>query len=80
MTYHEKLVFYATAKRARVGTIGKIEDGNFVDYFVGKLRGKIVSKDDRTYKFVSKTDALNCARDFRKNCRTDAVKLGLLSA
>ena len=46
MTYHEKLVFYANAPRLSIGTIGNIENGNFVNYFVGKLRGKIVSTDN----------------------------------
>ena len=77
MTNEEKTVFYATAPRAYAGTISQIIDGNFVTYWVGKLRGKIVSLPGGQYKFDTKQEAIECAKSFRKSCIDDAKRLGL---
>ena len=78
MTYEEKLVFYATAKRATVGTIHQLVDRDFKRYFVGKLRGKIVSRiGDGQFKFDNPADAIDCAKGFRDNSRQLARTLNL---
>ncbi|ABL01315.1 hypothetical protein Ppro_3724 (plasmid) [Pelobacter propionicus DSM 2379] len=77
--YQKKLIFYATAKRITVGTITQIEDGNFVTSFVGKLRGKIVSRpEDGAYKFSTQTEARECAHSFRQKAQVEARNLGLI--
>ena len=77
MTKEKKLKFYATAPRAYAGTISQIVDGNLVTYWVGKLRGRIVSTTGNNYKFVTKNEALDCARRFRELCRDEAEILGI---
>lgn len=77
MTFHEKLKFYATG-RPTVGTLSQIVDGEFVDYFVGKVRSIIVTNKNGEYKFNDTKSALQCAIEFRNNCRKDATELGLL--
>ncbi len=77
MTKEEKLQFYATAPRAYAGTISQIVDGDFRTYWVGKLRGKIVSTVGNEYKFDTKEEAINCARNFRNICRREAKELGI---
>lgn len=54
-TYHKTLIFYATAPRAYVGTIGQLDtsERTIRTWYVGKLRGKIVSRPgDNEYKFA----------------------------
>lgn len=80
MNNSEKLLFYALAKRATTGVISQIVGGRIVDYFVGKLNGKIVSDENDEYKFYTKDYALKCARDFRARCKRDAITQGLLKA
>lgn len=77
MSYDEKLVYYGTAPRAYTGTITQIVDRDFVTYYVGKLRGKIVGRTDK-YKFTDKAAALETARGFREECREEAQQKGLL--
>ena len=77
MTKREKIKFYATAPRAYAATISQIEDGDFVQYWVGKLRGRIVSYKGQQYKFKTKDEAIECARRFRQSCRDDAERLGI---
>ena len=72
MSYHEKLVFYATAKRASVGTLSQIVDGDFKKFFVGKLNGKIVSRyPDNEYRFDTPREALEAARSFRNHAQKE---------
>ena len=72
MTFGERLAYYATAKRITVGTIHQFIDGNFTRFFVGKLRGRIVSRpEDGQYKFADKESAYLAADAFR----ADAKKL-----
>ncbi len=76
MTKEEKIAFYATARRAYAGTINQIVDGDVVTYWVGKLRGNIVSFEDE-YKFITQEEAVECARKFRKMCLRKARQLNL---
>lgn len=70
MTFGERLQYYATAKRITVGTIHQFIDGDFKRFFVGKLRGRIVSRiGDGQYKFDNKDDAYECAAGFRDNSK-----------
>lgn len=76
MSYKEKLVFYATAKRASVGTISQIVDGDFRKFFVGKLNGRIVSRHpDNEYRFETAKEALEAARSFRGNCQNQLNRI-----
>lgn len=78
MTYNERVLFYAQAPRATVGTITQIVDGDFKKFFVGKLRGRIVSRiGDDQYKFESELEAKSCAIGFRDHSRKLAGELGL---
>ena len=77
MTYDQKLVDYATAPKATAGIISQIEDGNFVNYWCGKLRGKFVQVGP-TWKASTKQQALKSARLFREKCRHEAKAKGLL--
>lgn len=76
--YKEKLLHYATAKRATAGQITNIVDGDFVTMWAGKLNGVFVKLDDE-FKKDTKEEALDVARRYRKHCIDEAVKLGLLS-
>ena len=67
MNYQEKLQHYASAKRITVQVIHQFEGGDFVRYFCGKLRGKIVSTNNG-YKFKTKQDAWQNAFNFRADC------------
>ena len=77
MTKEEKIKYYATAPRAYTGTISPIVNGDFRTYWVGKLRGKIVSTVGSDYKFDTKDEAIACARNFRDICRREAKELGI---
>jgi len=77
MNKEEKIKHYATAPRATAVTISRIVDGNLKSYWVGKLRGVIVSFAGNEYKFNTKKEALNCAREFRSACIKRAKKLGI---
>ena len=77
MSKEEKIRFYATAPRATVGTISQIVDRDFRTYFVGKLRGRIVSGADGEYRHSTKEAALECARWFRRMAREEAAKAGI---
>ncbi|MGJ8680482.1 hypothetical protein [Paraglaciecola sp.] len=76
-TYEEKLIHYATAPRASAGKITQIVNGAFVDYWVGKLRGKFVKIGDE-FKFNNKQDAINLARRYREDCKQEAIKKSLI--
>lgn len=75
-TKAERVKFFATAPRASAGKIRQLEDGEFRTYWVGKLRGHIVSDPDTEmrYRFGSKDDALDCARRFREHARKEMEK------
>ena len=65
--YQERLNYFATAKRIDTQVISQYIDGDFINFYVGKLRGKIVGGKD-TYKFKEKADAISNARNFRQSC------------
>lgn len=77
MTKKEKIKLYASAPRAYAGTISQIVDGDFVTYWVGKLRGRIVSLAGGEYKFGTKNEAIDCARRFRMKCIEKAKDLDI---
>jgi len=77
VTKEEKIKHYATAKRATAGTISQLIDGNFKTYWVGKLRGMVVSYAGKNYKFDTKEKALECARSFRQSCIDEANSKGI---
>ena len=79
LTYDQKLIHYATAPKASAGIISQIENGDFVNYWCGKLRGKFVQVGP-TWKAANKQQALDSARLFREQCRTEAKAKGLLPA
>lgn len=79
LTYDQKLVFYATAKKATAAIISQIENGDFVNYWCGKLRGKFVQVGP-DWKAATKQQAIESARLFREQCRTEAQAKGLLPA
>ena len=64
----ERAKFYAEAPRATAGRISQIEGGKFVDFWVGKLRGRVVSMNDG-WRWATKDEALDCARRFRENAK-----------
>ncbi len=78
MTYEEKLLHYATAPRATAGKITQIIDGNFVDFWAGRLRGVFVSMGGE-WKFKTKDEAIELARKYRQGCIDEAVAKGILS-
>lgn len=78
LSYNEKVLYFAGAKRATVGTISQIVDRNIVSFFVGKLRGMIVSTSDGQYKFTTKEEAISCAREFRSWSNKIAREMGLI--
>lgn len=77
LAYEDKVLFFAMAKRATVGQIGQIVDGNIVNFYVGKLRGMIVTGTDGQYKFGQREDAMACAKEFRSMAREKATEMGL---
>lgn len=79
LAYKEKVLFFANAKRATVGQIGQIIDGDIVNFHVGKLRGMIVTRSDGQFKFDNKAEALACAKDFRTMSLKKASEMGLIS-
>lgn len=70
MNYKEKLKFYAGARRADAVKLHRVVDGNFVPYWVGTLRGKLVTIDS-TIKHHDRESAVNDARAFRESCRQE---------
>lgn len=76
-TYEEKLLHYATAPRATAGKLTQYENGNFVDYWAGRLRGVFVKMGDE-FKFNNKQDALDLARRYKASCIAEAKDKGLL--
>lgn len=78
MSRDERIIHWATAPRATVGTIGKLIDRDIRTYFVGKLRGKIVSRiGDGEYKFNTAKEAMDCARSFRAHSLKLAKEMNL---
>lgn len=77
-TFKQKVLYYATAPRATIGQISQIVNGDIVDFFVGKLRGIIVSTPDSRYKFGTPEEAKVCAITFRVNARSVATERGWL--
>lgn len=77
MTKEQKIQHYATAKRATAGKITQIVNRKFKSFWVGKLRGTIVSHSDGNYRFNDRQAALECARGVRGRCRTFAKQLGI---
>lgn len=71
----DKVIHYATAKRITTGRISQIVDGDFKSYWVGKLRGMIVSRSDGEYRFDTESDAYAAAHEFRERCREKASRL-----
>jgi len=78
MTYEEKLIHYATAPRATAGKLTQFIDGNFVDYWAGRLRGVFVKIGDE-FKFNNKQDAINLAKRYRQDCINEAKAKGLIN-
>ena len=72
-TYKEKLIWYATAPRATAGKLTQYENGNFVTYWAGKLRGTFVMIGGE-FKFNNKLDAINLARRYRESCAEELAK------
>jgi len=77
LTYEQKLIHYATAPRASAGIICQIENGDTVNHWCGKLRGKFVQTGPN-WKKASKQKALESAHLFREDCRAEAKAKGLL--
>lgn len=56
--------------RTTVGQISIYNGMNFVDFFVGKLRGQIVScPENNNFKWLTRQAAWNCAVRFRDHAR-----------
>ena len=70
----DKVSYYARARKVAVGRITQLVGGNFRSYWVGKLRGMIVSRDDGEYRFETEEDARAAAEQFLARCRA-ALKL-----
>lgn len=70
MTQQERAECWATAKRATAGTITQREQGNFRTYWVGRLRGMNITRPDGVWKFDTKEEALEAARQFREFARS----------
>lgn len=70
MSYQEKLKFYAEAKRSDAVKLHRVVNGDFVPYWVGTLRGKLVTLDS-TIKHHDRESAVNDARAFRESCRRE---------
>ena len=66
----EKLKFYASAKRAGAKKYSLYENGDFVNYWAGTLRGNLVTMDAKV-KHKARQDALDDARKFRESCRKE---------
>lgn len=71
-TKMEKLVFYANAKRASAIMIHKVEDGDFIPYWVGRLNGRCVTMNSDV-KHKRRDQAVEDARRFRESCRRELV-------
>lgn len=69
LSRRKKCKFFAT-RRITVGKISQYVNGQFVDYFVGKIGGKIISRNDE-YKFTNREDAINLALWFKKDCQKE---------
>jgi hypothetical protein len=77
-SYNERLLYYATAKRATAAQITQVIDGDFHTSWAGKLRGGFVSLGDE-FRKPTKAEALDVARRYRKACIEEAMDKGLLS-
>ncbi|MFW8589863.1 hypothetical protein ACOI22_03575 [Glaciecola sp. 2405UD65-10] len=72
--YKEKLVSFATAPRV---SAGQLHDKKFNPYWAGKLRGKYISLGGK-FKFDTREEALNLAREYKQSCIDEAKKRGLM--
>lgn len=75
-SYDERLKYFATAPRVGAKQISQFIDGGFITSWVGTLRGRMV-KTDNGYKFSTREEALNNARNFRSNSLAKALDKGL---
>ena len=57
--YNERLLHYATAKRATAGKITQIENGKLVTHWAGKLRGTFVKLAQQIGELAKSTQPLN---------------------
>ena len=65
----QRCAFFAT-RRITVGKISQYIDRKFVDFYVGKIGGKIISRDN-IYKFDNPEDAKKIAVWFKKDCKKE---------
>jgi hypothetical protein len=77
VTKEDRIKLFATAPKASAGTITQIEDGKMRTYWLGKLRGKFVADIGGRYKFDSRAEAVECARQFREHAKSEAARLGI---
>ena len=74
MANTEKLKFYASAKRATAIQIHKVEEGDFVPYWIGRLNGKNVTMNS-DWKHKTREQAVDDGRRFRESCRSELESL-----
>ena len=67
LSFDEKVKFFAT-RRITVGKISQYRKRMFVDFFVGKIGGKIISQNGR-YKFSKESDARKLAKRYKNDCK-----------
>ena len=77
MTYDEKLIYYGSAKRVTAQKITQYIDGNFISKWAGRVRGVFVKEGDR-FKFETKSEALEFAREWRDRAKKEAIEKGLI--
>lgn len=75
MSREEKLRYYATAPRAGAKKIHRIENGDFVPYWLATLRRRAVTLKIGSHACKTRAEALEHARQFREACRRDLRKL-----
>ena len=63
MSRAERWQYYATG-RPTVGELTQLVDNRLVDFYVGKVRSVICANNEGEYKFGTKEEALQCAKDF----------------
>lgn len=68
----EKLKFYAESKRAGARKYSRFENGDFIDYWAGTLRGNIVTMDSNV-RHKTRQSAIDDAREFKAMCRKELI-------
>ena len=66
---NEREILEFDGKRVMIGTISQIIDGNFINFYVVKIGGKIFCDDGGIFKFRTKKEAEEARERIKRRVR-----------